>query len=116
MAAAYIALGRVLTPLLTAVVFGAGWLVIALILWLISRLWGSRGRRERSKPPPEDDLSIVLGALLGSETRDWMRGHRDKATLAALAAGAVFGASPSLRRLALRLARAAEAAGGQRRR
>lgn len=102
-AAAYMALLRVLSPVLSAVVFGVGWLLIALIVWAISRSISGR-RHRRTKPPPEEDVDALLSAVLDPDTRAWARGHSDRATLIALVVGAAFGASPPLRRLASKLA------------
>lgn len=95
--AGYLALRTVFPPALSALVTGAGALVIAGAVVLVARA-ALRRRRPPPKPVPSRGLERELALLLGRGLAGWISEHPGGATAGAFVTGLVSGMSPTARR------------------
>lgn len=101
--ASYLALLAVLAPALAALVTGAGALLLALAIMLLSR--PILHRRPPPKPVPAQGVERELAMVLGRGLSAWITQHPGGATAGAFATGLISGMSPRARRLLLNLLR-----------
>lgn len=108
MVAAYFALAPIASRQGAALIIGAGFLVIGMIvLWLArpkkssSRSGG--GRQSGPKPESLDEEAVMTAKVLEKEAARLLTDHSKTAVLIALLAGTAVGASPELRKALARL-------------
>lgn len=107
LAAAWLALGEVLSPTLAALSAGGVALVAAAVIGLVARGIHHHRRSsaaatvasllELAQSGRHQDLAAELGALLGRETASTIEAHPHQAVIAAAAAGFIIGINPRLR-------------------
>lgn len=100
-AAVYLSLREPLDPALAALVTGVGLLIVAGLPFAVGA-WKSRRRRRQQ--PDSAELEALLRQLADDDSlQEMLRGRAAGATAAALLAGALLGASPTVRSAASRL-------------
>lgn len=115
--AAFLALRDIYPPAQAAALTGLGAFVLGGLIVL-----AARPRRDR-RPPPKDllatilslidsnldvDRSAELGAMIGQQAANWIRGKPLATSVVAAAIGFLLGACPSLRRALAELIKPAE--------
>jgi len=101
--AGYLTLRESLSPAAAAAITGAVLLAVAGCMIAIV-LWCTHRRPRKKEPAPsQDDVERLLGKLLEGPLADYVRDNQRQALLAALAAGALTGASAGARQRMTRL-------------
>lgn len=115
--AVFLALRDVYPPAQAAALTGGGAVALGGLILLVAR-------KGRARPPPSKDLlatvisllgenleadrSAELGAMIGQQVANWIRGKPALTSVAAAAIGFLLGACPSLRRALANLLKPAE--------